>query len=138
MSRRFFVNFSPKKFFTGTDGAVTIEAVLWLPMFIILIGIFADVSMIFNNQARILRIIQDGNRRYSTGSLASNSATQTYIHDRIQNSKISSNATVTTSVNADVIWTTVSVPLADIDVFGVGGIFVGKTMYLRADQMKEY
>jgi Flp pilus assembly protein TadG len=61
------------------SGSATIEAVIWMPIFILLIAIVFDASMIFMNRAHILRAVQDGNRAYAVGRLDSLEATRDAI-----------------------------------------------------------
>jgi len=61
------------------SGSATIEAVLWMPVFIAFIALVFDASMILMNRAHILRAIQDGNRAYAVGRLDSLAATQDAI-----------------------------------------------------------
>jgi Flp pilus assembly protein TadG len=56
-------------------GSASIEAVIWMPIFIFLIALVFDASMIFMNRAHILRAIQDGNRAYAVGRIDTLEAT---------------------------------------------------------------
>lgn len=38
-------------------GGATIETVLWLPVFALILGIVADTSLVFGSQAEALRIV---------------------------------------------------------------------------------
>ena len=76
-------------------GAATIEVILWLPFFLGLFSLMVDISMIFNNQSRIMRIIQDGNRNYSIRRFETNAETETYVENRI--APISPNASAVTT-----------------------------------------
>lgn len=116
------------------DGAATIEVVLWLPFFLGLFSLMVDISMIFNNQSRIMRIIQDGNRNMSIGRLETTAATETYIEGRV--APISASAAATTTYNQGLITTTVSVPLADLDLLGIAWVFNGNWQ-ITADHLDE-
>ena len=72
------------RFRSNEDGAATIEAVLWLPFFFMLFGALADVSMVFFNQSRLLRIVQDANRTMSIGRFTTTTQTQDYVVSRAQ------------------------------------------------------
>ncbi|MBC7141878.1 MAG: pilus assembly protein, partial [Rhodobacteraceae bacterium] len=61
------------------DGAATVEAVLWLPLYVMLIALLADVSMMFHGQSRLLRIAQDANRNMSIGRLVSTADTEDFV-----------------------------------------------------------
>ena len=48
-------------------GGATIETTLWIPFIFALFGLAFDFTMVFNGQARVLRILQEGNRDMSVG-----------------------------------------------------------------------
>lgn len=61
------------------SGSASIEAVLWMPVFMFFIALVFDASMILMNRAHILRAIQDGNRAFAVGQLDSTAATEDAI-----------------------------------------------------------
>lgn len=123
------------RFLRKEDGAATIEAVLWLPFFIMLFGLLADVSMVFYNQSRLLRIVQDANRNMSVGRLTDVQETEDFVETVAQS--VSSRVTATTSVTAGLITTIATVPMQDLDLLGMAGVFRGVTMTVRAEQLME-
>lgn len=124
-----------RRFTRATDGAATIEAVLWLPMFVMIVALLADVSMMFHGQTRMLRIAQDANRNMSVGRLTTTTETENFVIGRM--AQMSPNALATTSVAAGLITTTVSVPLNDLDLFGIAGIFSGARMAVQSEHLME-
>lgn len=50
-------------------GSASLEAVLWMPVFIVFIALVFDASMILMNRAHILRAVQDANRAFAVGRL---------------------------------------------------------------------
>lgn len=123
------------KFARDEEGAATIEAVLWLPFYIMLFGLLVDVSMIFYGQSKLLRIVQDANRNMSIGRLASDSDVETFVKARA--GSMSGDPKATTVVNAGLILTTASVPMTDLDLFGVAGVFKGVRMTVQAEHLME-
>lgn len=124
------------RFRRSEDGAATIEAVLWLPFFFMLFGALADVSMVFFNQSRLLRIVQDANRAMSVGRFTTDQQTQDYVISRVQG--FSAHVSAITTVSPEGIITTVAtVPIDDLDLFGVAGIFRDAKMRVQADHMME-
>lgn len=123
------------RFAHSETGAATIEAVLWLPMFVMIVALLADVSMMFHGQSRLLRVAQDANRNMSVGRLTTTDAVQAFAVDQLKN--VSSNVTAKTTDINGLITTTISVPLNDLDLFGVAGIFSGAQMSVRAEHLKE-
>jgi hypothetical protein len=61
------------------SGSASIEAVMWMPVFMFFIALVFDASMILMNRAHILRAIQDGNRAYAVGWHADLSETEQAI-----------------------------------------------------------
>ena len=49
------------------NGSYTLEAVIWMPIFAILLAIIVNVSMVFYYEAQMLRVTQDATRAYSLG-----------------------------------------------------------------------
>ena len=120
----------------GNDGAATIEAVLWLPFFMLLLALFADLSMIFTNQNRIQRMVQDANRALAVGRFDGAEAEQAFLQDQL--AALSPKAKVETQINAGRVTTIVQVPVTDLDVIGVAGAFRGSILTIRSDQLVEY
>lgn len=118
------------------DGAATIEAVLWLPFFLALFGVLADVSMVFFNQTRLLRIVQDANRNMSIGRFVLPSETQNFVVS--EGKIISPRVTATTTVSSTgLIHTTATVPARDLDLFGIASVFGGMTLVINAEHLQE-
>lgn len=123
------------RFLRREDGAATIEAVLWLPFFIMLFGLLADVSMVFYNQSRLLRIVQDANRNMAVGRLTDVQETEDFVEAVAQS--VSTRVIATSSVTAGLLTTTATVPIQDLDLFGVAGVFRNVNMTVRAEQLME-
>lgn len=124
-----------RRFVRNEDGAATVEAVVWLPFFFALFGLLTDVSMVFYNQSRLLRIAQDANRNMSVGRLTDAQATENFI--KAASATVSPRVSAVTSVTSGLITTTVTVPLSDLDLFGVGGVFRNVNMTVRAEHLME-
>ena len=107
------------KRFRDESGAVTVEAVLWVPFFIIFMTLIADVALIFHGQARALRIVQDANRNFSAGIYASAQETSDVIVARLAAENLTSNAQAVTQLSGGIITSVVQVPTGDLDVVGV-------------------
>ena len=122
--------------FTGRDeGTATVEAVLWFPIFILIFGLMVDAAMIFHGQAKVLRVIQDGNRNYSIGRLTTNEETQTYVQQTLAGIDIE--ATVTTTNVAGVATTTVRVPAAQLQILGYFSALQSLEIEVSSDHMLE-
>lgn len=98
------------------SGSVTVESVLWVPVYLLFFGLIADVSLMFHAQAKAMRIAYDGNRQASFGLLKSEAAVEDMVLARVQ--AFSSRATVDTVFGADSITTTLTMPASDLMVIG--------------------
>ena len=125
-----------KRFGRQEDGAMTIEACLWLPLFFFMFVGIADVALIFHGQARVLRIVQNENRLFSIGRHGSELATQEAILARL--STISTEASVVTQESGGLITSTVTIPTADLDVAGVIGPLASLNMTITSQHILEY
>ncbi|MDA5094983.1 pilus assembly protein [Aliiroseovarius sp. KMU-50] len=123
-------------FWKREDGGVTIEAVLWVPMFVIILAMIADVSLVFFRQSTILRTVQDANRAYSIGRITSEEATAKYVTDSL--ATLSSTATATTTQSLGIVQTTASVPVSDLTAVGVFNFLSGYNIGVSARHYIEY
>ena len=129
--RRYLLTFGRSQ-----DGAATVEAVLWTPVFLLLFGMVADTSIVFGRQAEILRIIQDSNRSLAVGAFQSVEQAENYIIEKVQ--VFSGNATVdVTMIDGNIISTSVSVPAADLTSTGLFDAINTLTITVGASQMSE-
>jgi Flp pilus assembly protein TadG len=123
------------RFCRDSYGGATIEAVLWFPVFVAILGLVADASIAFNRQALALRVVQDANRSLSVGRLTSVEETQDFIVDRVRG--FSPNATATTTVTAGIINSTVRLPAQDLRAVGLIPLLNGLAMNVSAHHMAE-
>ena len=117
------------------DGASTIEAVLWTPIFLILFGMVTDTSTVFGRQAEILRIIQDSNRSLAVGAFQSVQQAEAYIIKKVE--VFSENTTVDVVIVDGIIKTSVSLPAADLTSTGLFDAINTLTITVGASQMSE-
>lgn len=122
--------------FRREDGAVTVDAVLWIPFFVICLTMVADAALIFYGQARALQVAQDANRAYSVGTLASSDDTETYIEGTL--SRISPNASAQTVSNDGILTTVVSIPASDLAAVGFFTSLTTFEMQVVAQMVQEF
>lgn len=122
-------------FCRGESGLASVEAVIWMPVFILLIAVVADTSAIFGRQAEALRVVQDANRSLSLGRFLTIEQTEQYVLTNI--ALISPNATVDTVIVAGIITTTVVLPISDIGITGLVDAFDQLSVTISADFMSE-
>ena len=128
---------SLRKFWRQSNGTATVETVLWFPLFIAIFGLMLDVAMIFHGRAKILEVVQDGNRELSIGRLANSDATETYIETTLANLGIAAVADATPD-SRGIVRTVVTVPAAQLQVLGYFTAFSNLDVRVSAEQVIEY
>lgn len=125
-----------KKFSANESGSATIEAVLWFPMFVLLLVMVADVSFVFFGQAQAMRILQDGNRAFSVGRITSESDTEVFVVSAL--APLTPNPTVTTSLSQGVITTIAEIPVSDLAKIGGFSFLSGYNIIVKSEHFLEY
>lgn len=120
------------------DGNATIEAVLWIPFFILAFTFVADTTMILHNQSTIQRVVQDANRALSIGKFQSadkEGEAEDYIESAI--AYLTANAVASTAIVDGIITTTVTAPAADLDMMGMFASITSININVRAQHLLE-
>ena len=104
------------KFVRGTDGGVTLRAIRWFPVYIVIFLMVADFSLMFQAQAKATRIAFDGNRQASLGALATETEVERAILNRLVS--LSPQAKVNTVFSTGAITTTLTMPASDLLTIG--------------------
>ena len=118
------------------DGAQTVEAVIWLPVFIMFLVLVIDVSTVFNRQSEILRIVQDANRSYATGRIQTTAETESFIAQAI--GTLAENSTITTTLIDGIISTRLSIPADKLMPINSFPIFREKNVVVSNQQLAEF
>lgn len=124
------------RLFRREDGAVTVEAVLWVPFFFVLLTLITDAALIFYGQARALQVAQDANRSFSTGAFTSTDDAEAFIQDSLED--ISPNATAETVFNDGIVTTVISLPAGDLDAVGFFTAFNSFEMQVISQMVQEF
>ncbi|MBC2833998.1 TadE/TadG family type IV pilus assembly protein [Paragemmobacter straminiformis] len=134
-SRVFSLKSRLRGFLRDDKGSFTIEALFWLPIFVVVLSMCADTALIYAKQSQVLRVVQDANRQFAVGKFADGPATVAYILGVVR--ATSPNATATSVLDNGIITTTVTMPARDLVATGV--IPMMRTMNVRVvlQQMKE-
>ncbi|MFK7745450.1 MAG: TadE/TadG family type IV pilus assembly protein [Roseobacter sp.] len=94
-----------RRFCRSEDGSFTLEAVIWMPIFAILLAITMNLSMVFYYESQMLRVAQDATRAFSLGRLTEEEA-ESYVQQSL--AFIGANITVNTQQNGYIAQTIVS------------------------------
>ena len=123
------------KFLRDDRGSFTVEALIWLPIFVVVLCMTADTAMIYAKQSQVMRVVQDANRSYAVGKFADGAATETYILNLVH--PMSPNATASSVLTNGIITTTVTMPARDLIATGMLPVLSGMNVLVVLQQMKE-
>ena len=99
------------------EGSISVEAVLWMPVYVFFIALIVDTSMMLHSRSVALRIIEDANRHAVIGYLVDGSEVSQRVSEQVQ--LISSNATVNVDWGTNDIETVVRMPASDLQALGL-------------------
>lgn len=124
-------------FLRNDTGAVTVEGVLWLPVYGFFLVLIADTSLMFNGQAQAQRAIQDLNRLASSGFYL----TEDEVEERGEAvlSHLSANVNVDATIDSAnmTISTVATIPAADLMALGLISSFADITVTVSAQHIIE-
>lgn len=102
----------------GDDsGASSVEAVLWIPLFMFFLLLVFDTSMTFMNKSQLYRLTQDANRGFATGRLRTVEDTRAFIQSGAE--ALGARPTVEVSLSPNVIRSEIRVRAGDLSGVGV-------------------
>ena len=132
-----------RRFAQDEEGAVTVEAVLWIPFFFFILMLITDASLAFFSKAQAYRIIESGNRAFSVNDDSTAAGTQTWIENQFL-----AQFTRASAANVDVVTTpdsdsgTVSSSLTyrarDVVAFNTLGVLSNWTITVQTQQYVEW
>ncbi len=125
-----------EKFRKDQEGSATVEAVLWLPFFVIIFVMIADVSFVFHRQSQALRVVQDANRAFSVGRLNSTIETEDFVLAGI--AAYTTGASVSTTVTSGIIRTTTLIPVDDMTAVNFFRFLRGYNVEVTSEHYLEY
>lgn len=114
-----------ESFRSDERGGVTVEFVLWAPVFAALIAGATDITLAFMNQSNFWNVARDTARIVSRHAMTVDEA-KAYA----ESNAIFANATPTAVVTVDAteVVVTITAPATTIDAFGIFGIFKDTTI----------
>lgn len=117
------------RFGRDEDGSVMIESILWFPLFFSLFVMIADLSVLFMNQARIKKIMQDGQRQMAIGVIDDCVDLQTWLSTEL--TAFSPTAQVTCSETLTISNARVTAPASELALTGASGLFKALSIDVR-------
>ena len=125
------------RFGKDTDGAVTVEASIWLPFFILFLFGIVEMALVFHGQARALQVAQDANRSFSTGEFADADETATWVKGSLAG--FSDQVKAKTWIERGVITTAVQIPAADLaGNIGIFSVLSDLNITVTSQQVLEF
>lgn len=116
-------------------GTTTIEFVLWLPIFILILSLVIDVCFVFLGQAVMYDVASDAARRASI--CQDIAATQTYAEQKAEFLGATPTVTITDPPVNGAYTVTIQHNLEDIDVVGILGFLASDTISAVVTQLSE-
>lgn len=114
---------------------VTIEFVLWIPVFLVVLALTVDVSMLFLRQANIWNVTRDAARQGALHRLRTVDEIEDYAE------KLASfdgdAATATAVITTTDVMLQVTVPISDVGIFGILQIGAGQNLVANVMQRRE-
>ena len=123
-----------RRFRNADSGAVTVEFVIWVPVFILILAITVDATILFKTQANMWTVARDVGRQMSTG-LYNNTQALTYANSQLESWGIPGTANV--AQTNDNVTVTVSVPVTSVVPFNIVGAFTAGNISATIVQKKE-
>lgn len=125
-----------RRFVAREEGSSTIEAVLWLPVFIGAFCLMADAAFIFNGQTIAMRTVQDANRNMSIGRLQTTAEVEAEVEDNL--ATLSPHVAAQSSIVAGAVVTKVTIPSSDLVATGWLNRLMDINLVIRSEHLIEY
>jgi hypothetical protein len=137
-SRRFHPSGnSLRRFLRDEKGSYTIESVIWLPIYVFILALVMNVSMVFFNQSQLLRVVQDGNRSFAVGRIKSLDAVEVYVVERV--AYLNATPQVRTQLVDGIIYTDLQIKAVELMPFVMLHKFFRNTdVVVSAQQIVEF
>ena len=114
-----------KRFIRDEAGSQTIEAIIWMPIFVTVLALVINVSLVFFDQSQMLRVVQDANRALSMGMFQSDTDVENYVKENL--AYLSDSVKAEATVADGFVTTTVTVPALDLMPVRIPGGYFSDT-----------
>ena len=125
-----------ERFVQSEKGSSSVEAAIWMPIYMGLILVIANTSLVFYGQSQAMRIVQDGNRALSVGRLTTEDETEAFIVERL--SHLTDSPIVETILNEGIVYTTVQIPVEDLAHIGNLNMFSDYSVSVASQMFVEF
>ena len=125
------------RFRHSENGTFTVEAVIWFPIFFILLAIIMNITMVFYTESQIMRVVQDANRAVSLNLLETETDAETFIQEQL--AYLDAPLTVDTTITSTLVTTVLTTPATELMPFNfMTSAFSGINVGARAQHIIEY
>ncbi len=107
------------KNFRDDSGSTTVEFVLWVPVFLVILALTVDVSLMFLRQSNMWHVARDTVRQVSLRQLTTEAQATTYATEHATYSGDVPNVVVNIDRTNQYAQVRISVPIKSAGVFGV-------------------
>ncbi|GGE34465.1 hypothetical protein GCM10011360_22900 [Primorskyibacter flagellatus] len=118
------------------SGSATIEAIIWIPIFVWVLVVIVNASVVLYQKNEAYRIVQNANRVLSTGYMKTEAETEAFIHDRLAG--IAPEAVVTTRIVDGIVTSDVSYTLDTLFMPHVVRDLMNLNVSITAQHFMEY
>lgn len=102
------------------SGSVTIEFVLWVPVFVLILALTVDISILFMTRANLWAVARDTTRYMATG-LYSNDDAEDYAAGIV--SRWGEDYTIDASRDGNLVTMEISVAMSDVSPINILSLF---------------
>ncbi len=122
------------EFLRDEHGSATIEFVLWIPVYVIILVAVTDASILYLTHTEMWNTARDSARRISVGAM-----TAADVPDRAREKLLLAGRTYTVAgSDANPVIVEISVGVGDASIFGFFGPVLGRQLTARVEMMKEH
>ena len=118
------------------DGSHTIEFVLWVPIFILILSLVVDVCFLFLAQSRMFDVASDATRQLAIGRKTPSEARQ-YAIDNASFRGVTAGADASCGTTPGTCEVTITLPSRDVAVTGVLNFLATDNLTATVRQLEE-
>lgn len=114
--------------FRDDSGSTTVEFVLWVPVFLVILALTVDVSLMFLRQSNIWQVARDTARIYSIRQLNEAQAEAYATAHATLGGDVPTVDVIPDAVGDAYVQVLISVPISDVGLFGILNIGAGSDL----------
>ncbi len=121
-------------FLEDEDGTSTVEFVMWVPIFVLILGLVVDICFIFLAQSRMYDVTADAARCWAIGACTQAEAEQKVARDGAFNGTAPASSS---AISGGAVTLTASLDPSQVSVVGVFGWVASNNITASVTQIKE-